>query len=79
MAWAPLDFEPYEIDLVSDNACRPPPAMREFMCAADVGDKERSEDPTVRELERRAAALMAKPAAVFMPSGTMCNVVAFNV
>ena len=53
--------------------------MREFMCSADVGDEERSEDPTVCELERIVAALAGKEAAVFMPSGTMCNVVAFDV
>ena len=53
--------------------------MREFMSAADVGDEERGEDPTVRELEDMVAELTDKPAAVFMPSGTMCNVVAFHV
>ncbi len=79
MTWASRDFQPFEIDLVSDNASRPSQAMREFMVAADVGDEERGEDPTVRELEEMAAELMGKPAAAFMPSGTMCNVVAFDV
>ena len=79
MTWADRSFAPFEIDLVSDNASRPSEAMREFMAAAEVGDEERGEDPTVRELEELVAELMGKPAAVFMPSGTMCNVVAFSV
>src|SRR5689334_12186527 len=67
----------YEVDLVSDNAVQPTDAMRRFMCDAPVGDEERGEDPTVRELEELVAGLTAKEDAVFMPSGTMCNVVSF--
>ncbi len=79
MTSAASRFTPFEIDLVSDNASRPTAGMRRFMCAADVGDEERGEDPTVRELEELVADLTGKAAAVFMPSGTMCNVIAFFV
>ena len=79
MASTGADFTPFDIDLVSENACRPTVGMRRFMSAADVGDEERGEDPTVRELEALVAELTGKAAAVFMPSGTMCNVIAFFV
>lgn len=79
MASGDSRFTPFEIDLVSDNASRPTAGMRRFMCAADVGDEERGEDPTVRALEELVAELTGKAAAVFMPSGTMCNVIAFFV
>ena len=45
----------YEIDLISDNAAKPSPAMRRYMSEARVGDEERREDPTVRELEALVA------------------------
>lgn len=51
--------------------------MRRFMCAAEVGDEQRREDPTVLELEEAVAELTGKEAAVFLPSGTMCNIIAF--
>jgi threonine aldolase len=70
---------PFEIDLFSDNACRPTEEMRRFMAQAVVGDEEHGEDPTVRALESRVAELTGKPAAVFMPSGTMSNIVAYFV
>jgi threonine aldolase len=53
--------------------------MRRFMCRAPVGDEEFAEDPTVTELELAVAELTGKEAALFMPSGTMCNVVAYFV
>ena len=49
------------------------------MADAEVGDEQRGEDPTVIELERRVAELTGKDAGVFLPSGTMCNIVAFFV
>lgn len=70
---------PYEIDLISDNASQPTEAMRQSMARAPVGDEEFGEDPTVRELEELAAGLTGKEAALFMPSGTMCNIVAYFV
>jgi len=67
------------IDLSSDTATQPTPAMRRFMCAAPVGDEQRGEDPTVRLLEETVAELLGREAAVFLPSGTMCNIVAYFV
>jgi threonine aldolase len=61
------------IDLRSDTVTRPSPAMRAAMAAADVGDDVFGDDPTVNELERRAAERVGKDAAVFVPSGTMGN------
>ena len=67
------------IDLVSDTATRPTPAMREAMASAPVGDESRGEDPSVNELCRRVAELTSKDAAIFLPSGTMCNQIAILV
>lgn len=64
------------VDLRSDTVTRPTPAMREAMAKADVGDDVFGEDPTVNELQRRAGALFGKEAALFVPSGTMANLVA---
>ncbi len=65
------------IDLRSDTVTQPDDAMRQAMAAAPVGDDVFGEDPTVQALEDRAAALLGKAAAVFMPSGTMANLTAF--
>ncbi|HZF77701.1 MAG TPA: threonine aldolase family protein [Acetobacteraceae bacterium] len=64
------------INLHSDTQTRPTPAMREAMLRAEVGDEQAGDDPTVTALCDRMAALMGKEAAMFLPSGTMCNVVA---
>ncbi|MEQ8846168.1 GntG family PLP-dependent aldolase [Botrimarina sp.] len=61
------------IDLRSDTVTRPTPAMREAMATARVGDDVLGDDPTVAELEARVAELLGKPAALFVPSGTMSN------
>jgi threonine aldolase len=61
------------IDLRSDTVTRPTPAMREAMAAAEVGDDVYGEDPSVNRLQERAAALLGKEAALFVPSGTMAN------
>lgn len=61
------------IDLRSDTVSKPTPAMRAAMVAAEVGDDCYADDPSVNELERRVAALLGKPAALFVPSGTMAN------
>ena len=63
------------IDLRSDTVTRPTPAMRRALAEALVGDDVYGEDPTVNDLERRVAALLGKEAAVFVPSGTMGNLV----
>ncbi|MGE3798074.1 MAG: low specificity L-threonine aldolase, partial [Thermomicrobiales bacterium] len=67
------------IDLSSDTSTRPSQAMREFMAAAPVGDEQLREDPTVNELQDYVAELTGKEAALFLPSGTMCNAIAFAV
>src|SRR5262245_50514174 len=61
------------IDLRSDTVTRPTPGMRAAMAAAEVGDDVWGEDPTVLALERRIADMLGKPAALFVPSGTMGN------
>jgi threonine aldolase len=65
------------IDLSSDTQTRPSQAMREFMAAAPVGDEQLREDPSVNRLQEMAAEITGKEAAVFLPSGTMCNAIAF--
>jgi threonine aldolase len=67
---------PVRINLLSDTQTRPTPAMREAMARAEVGDEQIGDDPTVNALCERVAELLGKEAAVFMPSGTMCNVAA---
>jgi threonine aldolase len=64
------------IDLRTDTITQPTPAMRAVMAAADVGDDFYHEDPTVKALEARAAALLGKEAALYVPSGTMGNLLA---
>jgi len=63
-------------DFRSDTVTRPTPEMRRAMAEAVVGDDVLGDDPTVQELEARAAATMGKEAGLFMPSGTMGNSVA---
>jgi threonine aldolase len=67
------------IDLRSDTVTKPTPAMRRAMAEAEVGDDVYGEDPTLNLLERRAAEIMGKEAAVFVPTGTMGNVIAIKV
>ncbi|HXA98196.1 MAG TPA: beta-eliminating lyase-related protein, partial [Candidatus Dormibacteraeota bacterium] len=61
------------IDLYSDTVTKPTLEMRRFMCEAEVGDEQKSEDPTVNLLQEMVAQLLGKEAAVYLPSGTMCN------
>jgi len=65
------------VDLRSDTLTQPTPGMRAAMAAATVGDDVYGEDPTVNALQERAAQLFGKQAALFLPSGTMANLVAF--
>ncbi|MHC4789619.1 MAG: low-specificity L-threonine aldolase [Planctomycetota bacterium] len=67
------------IDLRSDTVTVPTPQMREAMMAAEVGDDVYGEDPAANRLEAMAAELLGKEAAVFVPSGTMANLVAIKV
>jgi threonine aldolase len=63
------------LDLRGDWAARPTPAMRQAMANAEVGDDNSHEDPTVIELEELAAETLGKEAGLFVPSGTMGNLV----
>ncbi|MEO6055669.1 MAG: GntG family PLP-dependent aldolase [Gemmatimonadales bacterium] len=72
-------MSPIAVDLFSDTVTRPTPAMRRAMADAEVGDEQNREDPTVNRLQAMAAELLGKEAALFLPSGTMCNQVAFAV
>ncbi len=65
------------IDLRSDTVTQPTQEMREAMYRAQVGDDVYGDDPTMNELERKAAEMLGKEAALFMASGTMGNAVAF--
>jgi threonine aldolase len=67
------------IDLRSDTATRPSAGMRAAMAAAEVGDEQRREDPSVNELERRAAALLGQAEAVYLPTATMANQIAIRL
>src|SRR5450756_3209709 len=71
-------FEPM-IDLRSDTVTKPTPAMRRAMFEAEVGDDVYREDPTVNRLEERAAEIAGKPAALFVPTGTMGNTIAIKL
>ena len=64
------------IDLRSDTVTHPTPAMRQAMAQAEVGDDVYGEDPTVNRLQEMAAERMGKEAGLFVPSGTMGNLVA---
>ncbi len=67
------------IDLRSDTVTRPTPAMRAAMAAAEVGDDVYGEDPTVNQLEARAAEIFGREAALFVPTGTMGNQIAIRM
>ncbi|TWU27865.1 low-specificity L-threonine aldolase [Bythopirellula polymerisocia] len=70
---------PPRIDLLSDTLTRPTPEMRAAMSAAEVGDDVFGEDPTVNRLEEHISAMLGKEAALFMPSGTMSNLIGLLV
>ncbi|WP_265109632.1 threonine aldolase family protein [Halosolutus halophilus] len=67
------------IDLRSDTVTKPDEAMREAAHTADVGDDVYGEDPTVNELEARAAEAVGMEAALYVPTGTMGNQIAARV
>ncbi len=67
------------IDLYSDTRTKPTPGMRRAMAEAEVGDEQAMLDPTVNALCERVALLLGKEAAVYLPSGTMCNQIAARV
>jgi threonine aldolase len=61
------------VNLYSDTQTRPSEGMRRAMASAEVGDEQRRQDPTVNELQETVAELLGKEAALFLPSGSMCN------
>jgi threonine aldolase len=67
------------IDLRSDTKTQPTPEMRAAIAAAEVGDEQRREDPTVNALEARAAELLGQQEAVFVPTATMANEIALSI
>jgi threonine aldolase len=67
------------INLYSDTQTRPTEGMRAAIAAAEVGDEQRGRDPTTLALEQRVAELLGHEAAVFLPSGTMCNEIALRL
>jgi threonine aldolase len=67
------------IDLRSDTVTKPTAAMRRAMANAEVGDDVYGEDPTANKLERRAAELLGKEAALFVPTGTMANTIGIKL
>lgn len=83
MIYAPVrpdrSLPPVRVNLFSDTQTRPSAAMKEAMMRAEVGDEQNGDDPTVNELCDRMAALTGKEAAVFLPTGTMCNQISILV
>ncbi len=67
------------IDLRSDTVTKPTAEMRRAMAEAEVGDDVYGEDPTVNRLELRAAEILRKEAALFVPSGSMGNTIAIKL
>jgi threonine aldolase len=67
------------IDLRSDTVTKPTPAMRKAMAEAEVGDDVYQEDPTVARLEARAAEILGKQAALFVPTGSMGNTIGIKL
>ena len=67
------------IDLYSDTHTKPTAEMRKFMSTAEVGDEQEHGDPTVNRLIEKVCNLLGKEDAIYLPSGTMCNQIAFRV
>jgi len=67
------------VNLYSDTQTLPSAEMRRAMAEAEVGDEQRGLDPTVNALQERVAELLGQEAALFLPSGTMCNQIALRL
>lgn len=76
---APSQQQANMVDLRSDTVTKPTPEMRKAMFEAEVGDDVYAEDPTINLLEKRAAEIFAREAAIFVPSGTMGNQIAIKI
>jgi threonine aldolase len=70
---------PPPVNLLSDTQTRPTEGMRRSIASAEVGDEQRGEDPTVNALQQRVAELLGYEAALFLPSGTMCNAIGLQL
>ncbi|WP_299778298.1 threonine aldolase family protein [uncultured Roseobacter sp.] len=66
-------------DFYADTKTKPTSEMRRVVLDCVVGDEQKDEDPTTTDLCTRVAKLLGKEAAVFLPSGTMCNEIAIKV
>ena len=66
------------VDLRSDTVTRPSAAMRRAMADAEVGDDWYGDDPTVNRLQDAAAELTGRQAAIYLPTGTLCNQIALH-
>ena len=69
----------FPVDLSSDTQTRPTPGMRQAIANAEVGDEQKREDPSVNRLQEMVAELLGKEAAVFLPTGTMCNLISYTI
>lgn len=69
----------FKFDLFSDANTNPSSEMRKVMCDAEVGNEVAGEDPTVNKLLEEVCGLLGKDAAIFLPSATMCNGIAYRV
>lgn len=67
------------INLLSDTQTRPSAGMREAIATAEVGDEQKKLDPTTIELQEQVAELLGHEAGLFLPSGSMCNLIAFRL
>jgi threonine aldolase len=67
------------VNLYSDTQTRPSPGMRQAMAEAEVGDEQRFQDPSVNRLQERVAELLGHEAGLFLPTGTMCNLIGFRL
>src|SRR5947209_229207 len=67
------------VNLHSDTQTRPSEGMRRAIASAEVADEQRGLDPTVNALQERVAELLGHEAALFLPSGTMCNQIAVRI
>ena len=70
---------PATVNLYSDTQTRPTDAMRHAIATAEVGDEQRGQDPTVNALQQRVAELLGQDAALFLPSGSMCNEISIRL
>lgn len=67
------------VNLISDTQSRPTAAMRRSIAEAEVGDEQKGSDPTTLRLQDRVAELLGHEAALFLPSGTLCNLIGWRL